>query len=165
MFWIDASFPGRLAIVARPRGSDWLNRDIKAMRKDGIDMLVSLLTPSETAELAMEQEGEECIKAGIEFESFPITDRGVPECIEAFAELANRLASKLAIGQNVGVHCRQGIGRSSLLAAATLAAAGMEPMAALKKVAEARGMMVPETSEQRRWFDDFARRYPPALAQ
>jgi len=165
VFWLDAAFPGRLAIVPRPRGSDWLDRDVHGLRNDGIDILVSLLTTDEVADLELTQEGEECSKAGIEFDSFPIADRGVPESSEAFAELANRLALKLAIGQNAGVHCRQGIGRSSLLAAATLTAAGMDPSAALRKVAEARGLMVPETAEQRRWFEVFARRYPPALAQ
>jgi len=151
--------------VPRPRGSDWLDRDVHALRKESVDVLVSLLIPSEAAELQLEQEGDECTKAGVEFESFPIVDRSVPDSAEAFAELAHRLAAKLAIGQNVGVHCRQGIGRSSLLAAATLTAAGIDPSAALRKVSEARGVMVPETAEQRRWFDDFARRYLPALAR
>ena len=157
MFWIERAFPGRIAIVPRPRGGDWLERDLKLIRKDGIDVLVSMLTSEEAAEFELTDERECSRLAGIEFISFPIVDRGVPESKESFADLANKLAAQLEIGQHIGVHCRQGIGRSSLLAAAVLTSSGIESSDALQAVSAARGIRVPETAEQTRWFDEYAR--------
>jgi hypothetical protein len=35
---------GKVRIMARPRGGDWLIDEIKALRASGVDILVSLLT-------------------------------------------------------------------------------------------------------------------------
>ena len=48
------------------------------------------------------------------------------------------------------IHCRQGIGRSSLLAAAVLEASSLDE--AWRRIAEARGRSVPDTPEQRAWL-------------
>src|ERR1700728_4522098 len=79
VFWINPGANGRLAIVPRPRGSEWLAHDLAAIRRDGIDILVSLLTQPETAELGLAHEQALCEAAGIEFRSFPIPDRCVPD--------------------------------------------------------------------------------------
>ncbi len=165
MFWIEHRFPGRIAIVPRPRGGDWLDREIHSWRRDGFDSIASLLTPDEVVEFDLSLEPEECRRQGIEFHSYPIPDRGVPDHQERFAELAIALVAKLTAGQDVGVHCRQGIGRSSLLVAAVLIAAGIEPEAALRKIAAVRGLAVPETPEQRRWIEEFARTFPASLTR
>src|ERR1700743_3176736 len=52
-YWINPGANGRLAIVPRPRGGDWLADDLHALRREGIDILVSLLTPSEVEELGL----------------------------------------------------------------------------------------------------------------
>lgn len=54
------------------------------------------------------------------------------------------------------VHCRQGIGRSGLVAARLLAKKGTSPGAAIEMVSAARGLAVPETAEQREWIDRYA---------
>jgi protein-tyrosine phosphatase len=159
LFWIEDRFPGRIAIVPRPRGSDWIERDVQCWRREGIDTLVSLLTAEESQELELQHESDACRATGIEFVSFPIQDRETPNDSEAFAELAQYLAAKLTIGQSIGVHCRQGIGRSALLVAAVLLAEGIELDAALRRISVARGYAVPETPEQRRWIEDYARRH------
>ena len=50
VFWINPGANGRLAIVPRPRSAEWLANDLSALRRDGIDILVSLLTKAEAAE-------------------------------------------------------------------------------------------------------------------
>ena len=50
-FHIDGPWQGRLAIVPRPRGGDWLENEVSAWRRSGHDVVVSLLTPEETADL------------------------------------------------------------------------------------------------------------------
>jgi protein-tyrosine phosphatase len=67
-----------------------------------------------------------------------------------------RIAGDLSTGKNVLVHCRQGIGRSGLVAACLLVKKGMSPGAAVDSVSAARGMPVPETTEQRDWIDHYA---------
>ena len=60
---------GRLAIVPRPRGGDWLADEIQALREAGVDVLVSLLTADEVAELDLAREEAWCHTMG------PITAR------------------------------------------------------------------------------------------
>ena len=78
MYWIEEQFPGRIAIVPRPRGSDWLERDVQNWRREGLDVLVSMLTAEEDRELELGSEAVQCHDRGIEFISFPVVDRGVP---------------------------------------------------------------------------------------
>ena len=45
----------------------------------------------------------------------------------------------------------------ALVAIGLLTVSGMEPAAAVERVSAARGCVVPETPEQRRWITDFAK--------
>jgi protein-tyrosine phosphatase len=156
IYWIPGPWPGRLAILPRPRGGDWLGDETRAWRAAGVDAVVSLLEPQEEAELDLVHESEASTASGLAFLSFPIPDRSVPDGREAVATLAAQLSDALRVGKNVGVHCRQGIGRSALIAAATLISAGEDMDTALRTIAHSRGMTVPETEEQRRWISEFA---------
>ena len=156
LYWIEGPWLGRLAIMPRPRGGDWLEDEIASWRRLGLDIIVSALTSEEITELDLIQEKEESQKTGIEFVSFPIADRGVPPSAKVTLELARRLEQELAQGKKIAIHCRQGIGRASLLAACVLAAAGVAPVSAWQRIATARGCTVPDTSEQREWVLRFA---------
>jgi protein-tyrosine phosphatase len=70
-----------------------------------------------------------------------------------------RLGSFLCGGKAVAIHCRQGVGRSALVAACVLASLGERPDGALERVARARGCPVPDTAEQREWVLRFAERH------
>ncbi len=154
-YWINASWPGRLAVTARPRGYDWLADDIAAWRKLSVDIVVSLLMPNEARDLGLECEAASCESAGIIFHSFPIVDLSVPASKDDFLQLVRELESALSAGKNVVVHCRQGIGRSGLLAAAVLIRHGSSLEQALRLVSEARTIEVPETQEQKDWLRFF----------
>jgi protein-tyrosine phosphatase len=153
-YWITAN-DVRLAIVPRPRGQDWLPDDIGLLRRAGIDVLVSALTPSEADELGLSEEAECCRNSGIEFFSFPIEDRSVPTSSKSFGMLLNSLKISLAQGKSVGVHCRAGIGRSSLIAASLLIQAGLSAEAAFLSIQKSRGCPVPDTAEQRQWVERY----------
>ena len=56
-------------------------------------------------------------------------------------------------GKNVAVHCRQGIGRSGLIAAGLLTTSGIPPDEAIQIVSTARRLAVPETMDQRLWVE------------
>lgn len=70
------------------------------------------------------------------------------------------LEEYLADGKSIGLHCRQGIGRSALMAACLLAFSDISIEDAFQRVSAARGSHVPETAEQRRWVADFAHHLP-----
>lgn len=156
VYWIDRSPGCRLAILARPRGSDWLVDEIASWRDQGIDVVVSLLDPTETDEFGLKQEAALCAASGLEFVAMPVADRGVPTSSDQFARLVARLSESLSGRKAVGVHCRAGIGRSSMLAAALLVACGVTPTEALNRIQAARGCPVPDTPEQRAWIVRFA---------
>lgn len=156
IFWIEGSWKGRLAIVPRPRGGDWLGDEVRDLKRAGISTLVSLLTQPEAEDFDLSEEGKWCQSHGIEWISFPVRDRDVPASTSATHELARRLEISLAEGKSVALHCRQGIGRSSLLAACILVLAGIDSATAFQRIREARGCSVPDTVEQRQWVASFA---------
>jgi protein-tyrosine phosphatase len=157
MYKIDGPWPGRLAIMPRPRGGDWLEDEIQSWRRSGVDVAVSLLTREEESELDLAGEGDLSRANGIEYVSFPIVDRSIPTSFTAFSRQMADLAERLLNGKSVAVHCRQGIGRAALVAVCLLILSGIEPATAIEQVSAARGRLVPETPEQKRWIMDFAR--------
>ncbi|HLY58302.1 MAG TPA: protein-tyrosine phosphatase family protein [Stellaceae bacterium] len=155
LYWVEAPFPGRLAIMARPRGGEWLSDEIAGLRAETVDIIVSLLEPAEVEELGLTEEPTQCRAHGMEFISFPIPDRGVPDSPTAAAPLFRQLSSALTAGRSVVVHCRAGIGRSSLVAACIMACSASSCDNAFEAIGRARGLSVPDTDEQRRWFAAF----------
>jgi len=156
LYWLDEAWPGKLAVASRPRGGDWLKDDIAGWRREGINAILSLLTPEEERDLALSNEPREVREQGMDFISLPIPDRQIPKSEAKLAEVLGRITQALSNGKNVLIHCRQGIGRSGLVAASLLVRKGISPSAAIELVSAARGMPVPETTEQRDWIDHYA---------
>jgi protein-tyrosine phosphatase len=156
VYWVQGPWPGRLGILPRPRGGDWLADEVQAWRDAGLDVVVSLLAPDEAAELELQEEEACARREGIEFLAFPIPDYGVPRSRSELAVLIQRLETALEAGKKVAVHCRQGIGRSSLLLASVLVSAGEDPEEAFRRIEKARCRPVPDTAEQREWVTGMA---------
>jgi predicted protein tyrosine phosphatase len=156
LYWLDGSWPGRLAVGPRPRGGDWLKDDIASWKAGHIDAVLSLLTPDEERDLDLSDEAGEVRMQGMDFTSFSIPDRQVPRSEAKLSEVLEGVTRALSTGKNVLVHCRQGIGRSGLVAGCLLVKNGMSPGAAVDSVSAARGVPVPETAEQRDWIDHYA---------
>ena len=66
----------------------------------------SLLHKYEADELNISEEASLCAVNGIDFRSFPITDRGVPEPVSSFFAFADQMTSRVREGVAVAVHCR-----------------------------------------------------------
>jgi protein-tyrosine phosphatase len=133
-----------------------LEDEIRALKSEGVDVIVSALEADEVAELELLQEEAFCRAAGIEFLSFPIPDRSLPESagqFEAFVDSADRHLSE---GKAVVVHCRAGIGRSTMIAASLLLRHGFSTAESFALLEKARGFPVPDTPEQREWVERFA---------
>ena len=148
---IDAAAPNRIAIVARPRGGDWLRDELSALSREEIDVLVSMLTEEESKELGLERESEDCEAIAIKSVNLPIPDRSVPSDNDDFLRSVERLAEMVRDGRSLAVHCRASIGRSSVLAASVLVRLGWDANEAFSAVESARGCSIPDTLEQRQW--------------
>lgn len=153
--------PGRLATMAHPRGGPWLADEMAGLARAGVDVFVSALTWEEDRRLGLTTVAAAAAHVGIEFLSFPIADRGVPQPQDIadrtdILALGIRLAAHVRSGRFVVTQCFAGIGRSTLLAGATLVMLGVGPERALEMVAEARGLPVPDTEAQRHWLYEFA---------
>jgi protein-tyrosine phosphatase len=138
--------------MARPRGGDWLEDEMASLREAGVDVLVCMLMTSELRELELADEGTVAEAAGIRFIGLPTPDRGTPD-LPLFQALVTDLVNELARGRHVVVHCRMGIGRSSMVAAGVLIAQGRPARDAWAAVSDARGLEVPDTPDQRRWLE------------
>ena len=160
IYWLESGDARRLAIMARPRAGDWLPGEIAGWRAEAIDIVVSLLEPHEVAELELHEQPALCLAADIEFISFPIPDRSVPASMTETERLVRALSAAVAAGKTVAIHCRAGIGRSSLIAACVLVRDGYDVERAFDIIARARGLEVPDTQAQRAWVSTFLAAMP-----
>src|ERR1700694_3282580 len=95
LYWLRESWPGKLAMCARPRGGDWVRDDIDKWREAGIDTVLSLLTADEERDLDLRDEAVEVGRQRMEFRSFPIADRQVPRSEAPLAEELERVSRTL----------------------------------------------------------------------
>lgn len=157
-YWINVE-GFRLGIIPRPRGQDWLADDIRTLRRAGVDVVVSALTPAETEEWGLRDESRCCEDSGLKFLSFPIEDRSVPTSFLEFDGLMDSVTAYLREGKVVVVHCWGGVGRSSVIAACALIRNGFSANSAFRVIEEARGRQVPDTAEQRHWVERYSSRF------
>ncbi len=106
VYWITGPWPGKLAILARPRGADWLDDEVIGWKDAGLDVVVSLLTPSEYSELGLNDEDQIVTRNGLTFVSFPIADYSVP---------TSRKVTRQLVEQTRGLAFRREQSRNSLL--------------------------------------------------
>jgi protein-tyrosine phosphatase len=156
LYTVEYEGPGTLSVTARPRGGDWLTDEVRMWQKAGVSMVVSLLTQEEQRDLALDDEASLCQLANLAFHSFPIPDRSAPQFAEVeplIAEIVTALNSR----KHVAIHCRMGIGRSAMIAAAVLVRLGETAENALARIQAARGLSVPDTPEQAQWVAQYAK--------
>lgn len=156
LFWIITK-QFRIAITPRPRGGDWLADDMAFLKKAGVQVIASALTPGEILELDLIEEKHYCVQQGLKYFTFPIEDRSVPMELAEFHRFIDKLHVETQKCLAIAIHCRAGIGRSSLIAACLLIRRGFLAEEALCKIAEARGLPVPDTPEQRAWIVEFSK--------
>ena len=152
LFWIPGPWRGKLAVITRPRGGDWLEDEVNAWRRDGLDVVVSLLERDEADQLELRHEGDIARSKNVQFISFPIPDRGVPISTKNAISFLREIVAKLEDGRSVAIHCRQSVGRSGLMAAGLLVTSGMGVDKAIEAVSTARGQVIPETPAQLQWI-------------
>jgi protein-tyrosine phosphatase len=161
LHWIPGT---SIAIAARPRGGDWLEDELKAWKAAGVTTVVSLLEPVEADDLDLDTEAELAESLKLHFVCIPLQDRGVPMNPIVFGDHVQSLNSRLDTGERMVIHCRQGVGRAGLTAAALLIDQGRSAADAIAAVSAARKVGIPETPAQTRWLHAFAQSLSPADA-
>lgn len=152
LFWINDS----MAVTSRPRGGDWLDDEMADLVRQGVGVVVSCLTSSEEAELELADEAQAASRQGLDFVRAAMPDRGTPASRTRVTEVVGLIERHTSGGGRVAIHCRQGLGRAPLVAAAVLVRSGMTPDAAWRLIADRRNRSVPDTDEQREWIAKFA---------
>lgn len=148
----DFANGAKLGIMPRPRGGDWLEEEIIKFKKQNIGTWVSLLEQHEINELGLRNQQTLCSKHELEYINFPIVDRNIPEKGSKIDSLIETLYQKTQTGSSVVIHCRMGIGRSSIIAGCILLKAGFKTDHILQKITAARGLKVPDTDQQIQWL-------------
>lgn len=153
IYWLHTYDGGnRLGIMARPRGNEWLEQEIKQFKTSGVDVIVSLLEKEEIYELGLREEGQYCTHHELDFIHFPIKDRSVPVSVADTNKVVLSIHNALMQGKDVVIHCRMGIGRSAIIAGAVLLKTGGRAADILKHIGQVRGLTVPDTEEQVAWL-------------
>jgi len=142
---------GILFVMAKPVSGEWIDDEFSGLKRLGIDKVVSLLEKFEEFEVGLESEEELCLKHGMEFSSFPIPDRGLPNTKLA-DQFVNDLLTDIRAGKHIAIHCRAGIGRTGIIAGGVLVKSGITAKEALSLISSARGVQVPDTEEQEAWL-------------
>lgn len=142
----------RLGIMPRPRGGDWLSDEIIYLKRNKVDLLVSLLEKREVQELDLQNEASFCKENEIQFRSLPIPDRGIPTSDAEVKQLIHEIKQVIEQSKSVVIHCRMGIGRSSIIAGAVLLPYHANVEHILQKISFARGLKIPDTAEQIEWL-------------
>ena len=153
-YWIETGLPAKLAIMPAPSGGKRMEDQIRLLKREGADVLVSLLPSDEALDLGLEHERAACDGHGILFRNFPIPDRGIPDSTEAFLKFVEILHNDLLKNRSIVAHCFAGIGRSSLLLAALLRREGLSADDAFRRITQARRALVPDTPAQLHWVEN-----------
>jgi len=153
---IPIKLPGTLALSPHPAGGDALLPELQQLTTAGFGHVASLLEPDEAAQLHLADEAEACARVGLCFHHLPVRDGSIPG-FARYVAFMDSLAEALSDGQGLLVHCRHGIGRSSLVAIGLLLHAGVPYAEAVERVSQARGAVLPSTLPQGRLLLAYAR--------
>lgn len=158
--------PGRIGLTFAPGKKQkhaatgkWdrdLDEDLRRLRDEfGTDLLVSLLEEHEFVELQIMGLRQRARFFGMEVLWFPIRDVSVPDSIDGFQLCVDTVVNRLRNGETVVIHCKGGLGRTGLLAAACLVATSdLTPDEAVAIVRRARPGAI-ETTAQEEYVNRF----------
>ena len=140
-------YPGRVY-----RGD--LDHDLSALRAAGIARLVLLVDDAELERWGDPRIVERGAAAGLAVDRHPMPDGGTPADTRAMGAILASVTTARVAG-DVAVACMGGVGRSGLVVACALVAAGWDPQAAIERVREVRHPTAVETPAQ----EDFVRKF------
>ena len=164
-YWVvpDRLLAGRYPGGKSPKEAE---RRVEAFLEAGFDTFIDLTEAGELPPYDVYLPGS------VQYLRKPIPDHGLPRAREHMAEIQAAIDGALSSGRRIYVHCRAGIGRTSLAVACHLIEHGLSADAALIRLNELwrdneRSQTwpdVPETDEQRDYILDWSREPDPMQA-
>ena len=136
-----------------------MEAEVKDLKKQGITTIVSLLENHEIRELSIDGFDKECLKQAVNHIHYPMEDRAIPDSILQFDAFAKSLKERIDNDEKLLVHCRMGIGRSSMISAAILLNFDAKLQDVFSFISEKRELSVPDVMTQK----DFIERYQEKL--
>ncbi len=133
-----------------------LSESINSYKLAGVDLIVSLLEEHEQIDLNLEDEEKICSLMGLSFYHFPIPDMSIPS-LARFTDNIDCLYKYTYDKKMIYIHCRHGIGRSSLVTAGLMLRGGMILDDVLELISQKRGLLVPATLAQRKLIWSYAK--------
>ncbi len=162
------SLPGRIGLTFAPgkkqpfgQTGHWdrdLDKDLSRLRSVyGTDVLVSLIEEHEFDRVGIPELRARTGLHEIESVWFPIRDGSIPQSMQEFSALIEKIVATLSAGKTVVIHCMGGLGRTGLVAAACLVATTeLTAQQAIEVVRKARLGAV-ENSRQEEFVWEFAK--------
>jgi ADP-ribosyl-[dinitrogen reductase] hydrolase len=151
--------PGRIGMTfapgkkARGEAGMWersLQADLERLRfVFRASMLVSLIEPAERVAFGIADLPEQTAAMGLEFVACPMPDGGTPTSVAELDAVVQTILGAAADRRNVVIHCRGGLGRSGLVAAACLVAMGRSVSDAMALTRAARPRAIENTGQER----------------
>jgi hypothetical protein len=136
--------PGRLIAGRHPcaMGAEGAAVEVRELVARGVTLFLDLTRPGELEPYAP------LVEPPIRYASMPIRDFSVPATAH-LVDILDEIDAELEAGGIVYLHCWAGCGRTGIVVGCWLVRHGLDPEAALRRVAEARGLGCPQTLEQR----------------
>ena len=158
--WIDRRYTGagRLALSPLPGltlSQRSLPADLETLRRQSVDHVLCLLEGHEFSTWGVPDLLASYHNAGFVVRRFPIRDHSVCTLAD-MREIVSWLSETLAGGATVMVHCVGGLGRSGIVAACYLTAAGLSAEEAIAEVRHTRSPFAIESAEQAEFVHLFA---------
>ncbi len=150
IFWIDELENGILGMMPHPKGGDLLEKEIKFLKSQNVNCVLCLIENKEKKELRIEKEAYFCKQEKIDFIDFPIKDFGLPNK-EDYLKIINKITKRLLKNEKIVVHCRMGIGRTSIVTAGILVKNGLNKNTIFDFLSKKRNLKVPDTQKQKDW--------------
>ena len=154
-FHIPREGKGGLSLGPRPQ-TGAMDAWVAQAASEGVTVVVSMLSENEVGEFIIADEGERLARRGISFTRYGVIDYGVPEK-ESLHGLVSALRAEMEKGGHVHIHCAGGRGRAGTVASCVLIGDGVSPEEAVRRVSEARGVPVPETTKQLDFVTGFSK--------
>ena len=143
-YWVE---PGRLLAGEYPGSmsrTDAMERLQKLLRA-GIDSFIDL---TEDGELPVyDNLLPSLIERDVHYRRMPIVDHGLPDSPAHMTQILDLIASELAAGRCLYVHCHAGIGRTGMAMACHLIRGGLPNVDALRRLQE----LWQQSARSRRW--------------
>ncbi|MBB2496605.1 cyclin-dependent kinase inhibitor 3 family protein [Aquipseudomonas ullengensis] len=149
--------PGTLLFTPCPGTRETsLDAALTTLQQAGATAVITLMPHSELAANGTAQIAEHCQALNLAWFHLPVADEQVPQedFTRAWPAASQQILDRLQAGQAIAIHCKGGSGRTGLIAARLLIAAGLPRSEAIALVQALRPKAIQHPAH-RGWIEQF----------